>query len=268
MADRLVDLGEAVDVEHDEGDRALVAPRPGELERRVLTQMAEVVHARQRVARLGVAVVAHQPQVLEGDVGLVGEARQQAALHLALRAVFGVDVAVGVGVVGLELADGVAQAPAKGLLGDDGGAGDALEHAVDEAALEVAERAAGGRQAVAGHAFGQLDQDLLFVELDLELAEHHRGEPRLEVLDRAQLEIAAEALGGDVHDRARALAERFGQQDELDEPEQRRRHAHFVVGRFEDLGRRGHGARLFGAGEGDQVAERAREQVGERELLA
>ena len=73
LAHRLVDRGEAVDVEHDEGDRTLVTARAGQLEAGVLAQMAEVVHAGQRVARLGIAVVAHQAQVLECDVGLVGE---------------------------------------------------------------------------------------------------------------------------------------------------------------------------------------------------
>ena len=41
-----------------------------------------------------------------------------------------------------------------------------------------------------------------------------------------------------------------------------------LSGALQDLRRRGHDARLLGAGEGDQIAERVREQVGERELFA
>ena len=55
-----------------------------------------------------------------------------------------------------------------------------LEHAVDEAALEVADGRAVGRQPLAAQAVAELDQHALLVELDLELAEVHVVEPVLE----------------------------------------------------------------------------------------
>ena len=120
--------------------------RARQLERGALAQRAEVEQPGERVVRLVLTALVHQAQVVEGDVRLVGELREQAALLDGMEAVLVVQVARLLAGVALELAHGVAEAPAHGLLGEHLGAGDVLEHAVDDAALDVAHRGAGARQ--------------------------------------------------------------------------------------------------------------------------
>ena len=142
-----------------------------------------------------------------------------------------------------------------------------LEHAVDDAALEVAERRAGGRQTLAAQAVRELDEDALLVELDLELAELHLAEPVLERLDRVQLEVVAEPLRGEVDRRPGAGAEDLGQDRELQVAEERRGHARLGGRRGPHVGRRRPRARLLGRRQGEQAAQGAREDRRQRELL-
>ena len=114
-----------------------------------------------------------QAQVVERDLGLVGELRRAGGAGVGVEAVLVVEVAGLRAAVALELAHRVAEAPAERLLGEDLGAGDALEHAVDDAALEVAERRARRPAGAGSSGSAELDEHALLVELDLELAELH-----------------------------------------------------------------------------------------------
>ena len=242
--------------------------RPRQLEHGALAQLAEVEQPGERVVRLVLAALVQQAQVVQGDVGLVGELREQPALLVGVEAVLVVQVAGDLLTrVALELAHGVAEAPAHGLLGEHLGPGDALEHAVDDAALHVAHRRAGGTQVLAAQTALELDEHALLVELDLEVAELHLREPVLEALDRGDAEVAAGALAGEVDGRPRALSEDLGQDRELEQADQRRRRR--GVGRRARqhlAGVRPH-ATFLGGRERDDAAQRTREHARQRHLF-
>ncbi len=157
--------------------------------------------------------------------------------------------------------------PAHSLLGEDLSAGDPLEDAVDDAALNIADGRAGSRKVFAAQAAAEFDEHALLVEFHLEVAELHPREPVLEALDGRDAEVAAGALAREVDGRAGALAEDLGKDRELQQTDERRRRR--------GVGRRGrqhfagvgpHPA-LLGSRQCDDAAERTRKHGRQRHLF-
>ena len=137
--------------------------------------------------RLALLAFVEEPQIVERHLGLVGDLAQESTLEVGVESVLVVQIPGLAAGVALELTHRVTQAPAQRLLGDDLRARDDLEHAIDQAPLEIADGRADARQPLAARATPELHEDALLVEFDLELAELHLPEPLPEPLQRVDL---------------------------------------------------------------------------------
>jgi len=95
--------------------------------------------------RLALLAFVEEPQIVERHLGLVGDLAQEPKLEVGVEPVLVVQIPGLAAGVAFELTHRVTEAAAQRLLGDDLRARDDLEHAIDHAPLEIADRCAAVR---------------------------------------------------------------------------------------------------------------------------